>query len=286
MAKDYKSLQRLNEGDVISAEVFNDIMDRLELTLKPIQVNEILGKWRAKQYLCDGGGFGFGEYCDTRGTFDLLLPTENEIWKTRTDEVTIEDSGAGFFTFTSKKYHLLYSDKYYDNQNMWEGVTLTCNISPAQIMGCKTPFNSSPAMINVFYNIKRTSPTQIVLFYGPTQSNHYFNHVILDKIDIAPEPPQNLKAINSNGTVSLTWDSPSFESILTTEGTIPIGKPLSFKLQAKDSSNGIYSDLGTTNTNSFEDTINLGVSRWYRVFAVNENGTSKGSNVVSISYSE
>ena len=41
MAKDYKSLQRLNEGDVISAEVFNDIMERIELTLKPISISEL-----------------------------------------------------------------------------------------------------------------------------------------------------------------------------------------------------------------------------------------------------
>ena len=34
MAKDYKSLQRLNEGDVISAEVFNDILDRKILPQK------------------------------------------------------------------------------------------------------------------------------------------------------------------------------------------------------------------------------------------------------------
>ena len=57
MAKDYKSLQRLNEGDVISAEVFNDIMDRIELTLKPITISELAGTWAAKQYVCKRGDF-------------------------------------------------------------------------------------------------------------------------------------------------------------------------------------------------------------------------------------
>ena len=33
-AEDYKSANRLQEGDVISADVFNDILDRIELTLK------------------------------------------------------------------------------------------------------------------------------------------------------------------------------------------------------------------------------------------------------------
>ena len=43
-AADYKSAQRLAAGDVISADVFNDILDRIELTLKPIEVSELVGE--------------------------------------------------------------------------------------------------------------------------------------------------------------------------------------------------------------------------------------------------
>ena len=49
---DYKSAVRLKEGDVISAEVFNDILDRIELTLKPITISDLVGTWSVRQYFC------------------------------------------------------------------------------------------------------------------------------------------------------------------------------------------------------------------------------------------
>ena len=48
----YESAQRFSEGDTISAEVLNDILDRIELSLKPIEVSELPGTWEAKQYWC------------------------------------------------------------------------------------------------------------------------------------------------------------------------------------------------------------------------------------------
>tara|TARA_B100001059_G_C17254728_1_gene296002 strand:+ start:144 stop:350 length:207 start_codon:yes stop_codon:yes gene_type:complete len=44
----YKSAQRFESGDVISADVLNDILDRIELTLKEITRAELIGTWTAK----------------------------------------------------------------------------------------------------------------------------------------------------------------------------------------------------------------------------------------------
>ena len=46
----YESAQRFSEGDTISAEVLNDILDRIELSLKPIEVSELPGTWEINQY--------------------------------------------------------------------------------------------------------------------------------------------------------------------------------------------------------------------------------------------
>ena len=64
------------------------------------------------------------------------------------------------------------------------------------------------------------------------------------------------------------------------------GAATSYKIMSKDAADGTYSDLATAATNSFTDTITSNTTRWYRVYALNEYGVSKGSNVVSISYSE
>ena len=44
-AAPYETAQRLTAGDVISAEVFNDILDRIELTLKDVTRSEMIGTW-------------------------------------------------------------------------------------------------------------------------------------------------------------------------------------------------------------------------------------------------
>ena len=50
----YKSAQRFQAGDVLSADVINDILDRIELTLKEITRAELIGTWTATQYWCSG----------------------------------------------------------------------------------------------------------------------------------------------------------------------------------------------------------------------------------------
>ena len=44
-SEDYKSAARLKEGDVISADVFNDILDRIELSLITPTSTDFLGTW-------------------------------------------------------------------------------------------------------------------------------------------------------------------------------------------------------------------------------------------------
>ncbi len=292
MAKDYKSLQRLNEGDVISAEVFNDIMDRIELTLKPIAISEITGTWTAKQYVCKDGDYG-PEFCDG-GAVLGPLNQENE-FRYKFDKVTIVDNNNGTFNFTAESNNLLLNYNFSNSFRATTGnLTHVCSLSPAQIIGCKSDsrVNQNGGTIAVFMNIKRTSPNQMVLFWGPSVGGYNFNHIILDKLNNPPEPPTNLAVTNADGTVSLSWTAPETYSLTVpgVEGTTPAsqteGAASSYKIQSKDAADGTYTELATATSNSYTDTITSGTTRWYRVYAVNEYGTSKGSNVVSISYSE
>ena len=58
-ADPYETAQRFTSGDVISAEVLNDILDRIELSLKDITVAELVGTWSATQHVC-GNTLGKG----------------------------------------------------------------------------------------------------------------------------------------------------------------------------------------------------------------------------------
>ena len=267
-------------------------MDRIELTLKPIAISEITGTWTAKQYICKDGDYD-SEFCD--GNADLgPLNQENE-FRYKLDKVTIVDNNNGTFNFTAESNNLLLNYNFGDNfQATTDNLTHVCSVNPAQIIGCKSDsrVNQNGGTIAVFMNIKRTSPNQMVLFWGPRNGGYNFNHIILDKLNNPPEPPTNLAVSNADGKVSLSWTAPETYTLTVpgVEGTTPAsqteGAASSYKIQSKDAADGTYTDLATATTNSYTDTITSGTTRWYRVYAVNEYGTSKGSNVVSISYSE
>ena len=97
------------------------------------------------------------------------------------------------------------------------------------------------------------------------------------KKSLVPLAPTDLTAtLSVSGTgvvVSLSWTAGD----LNTD---------SYTIQAKTSNTGTYSNLITElSGTTYTDTLSSG-TKWYRVYGVNASGTSTGSNVVSISYSE
>ena len=101
MAKDYKSLQRLNEGDVISAEVFNDILERIELTLKSITEADLLGTWDLVQTVCPSGVPG---NCSSAGTFTGRQTQVDDLYSQRIDTITFSNDGDGTYSFQQTNY--------------------------------------------------------------------------------------------------------------------------------------------------------------------------------------
>jgi fibronectin type 3 domain-containing protein len=151
------------------------------------------------------------------------------------------------------------------------------------------PIESGGTEFFAAYTFKKISDTRIILGLSQSQSGS-FNIIRLDKKNLPPEAPANLVVSNSSGTISLSWDAVVATETFLVDGSTPVtqseGAASSYKIQSKDAADGTYTDLATATTNSYTDTITSGTTRWYRVYAVNEYGTSKGSNVVSISYSE
>ncbi|SVE52934.1 uncharacterized protein METZ01_LOCUS505788, partial [marine metagenome] len=52
-AAPYETAVQFSEGDVISADVLNDILNRIELALKDITRDELIGTWSIDAYNCD-----------------------------------------------------------------------------------------------------------------------------------------------------------------------------------------------------------------------------------------
>ena len=80
----------------------------------------------------------------------------------------------------------------------------------------------------------------------------------------------HLAATVTSGSVALTWTAGD-----ATED--------SYDVQRKSSATGTYTSIGLPTTESYTDTTGVATTTyWYRVFAKNTNGTSIGSNVISV----
>jgi len=282
-AADYKSAQRLAAGDVISADVFNDILDRIELTLKPIEISDLVGQWDSEQMFCVTPNAFTGFIGNSGGSISSELPVVDfcrygdevigsarvgDFFLKRSDTVTISDNEDGTFSWKTD------TGGVYVVGNSPEA--LGCYISPAKVIACIPETPVYPFDQAKYLHIERTSPTQLALRTGIDRSagagfpgDNVVNFITLNKRGVPPEPPSTLKATIEAGSVSLSW-------------TAGDETETSYSIQSKDAADGTFTELNTSNSESFTDTLAAGITRWYRVFAVNANGTSLGSNVVKV----
>lgn len=273
---DYKSAQRLAAGDVISADVFNDILDRIELTLKPIEVSELEGQWDAVQVYCVSGAsiVGSANYCNEPDNLlgDATL-VGGRLLK-RTDTVTLTDNSDGTFSWTNNTRDMMFMFSNKDTMRPnTGGLEHVCYLSPTGVVACTLHSSMDHPVDGPVVNmmtVKRTSPDQIVFQQGPAVGGAgTVNFVILDKKGLPPESPSALTALLESNSVSLSWTA-NDENVT------------SYSIRSKDDALDDFTELNTSSTASFADILETGKSRWYRVFAINEHGTSIGSNVVKV----
>ena len=303
-ADPYETAQRFTAGDVISAEVLNDILDRIELSLKEITVAELVGTWSATQHVCNGPGqrapglavdadisTDTGRGClhvSTNSNYpdftdwDSATGMEDGLYGKRTDTMTITAvSGSDTaFTIQSENLNFIYRLASGGNsQKLNSGLTHKCAIIGSHgLFGCLLDAAIVPSINQpqkrdwATYQMRRLSPTRFEILSGPSRGNSEFNLIIMDKTNIVPEAPTALSASRTSGTVTLSW---------TINGTIATGGVV----KRKTSIAGSWSTLGTPSTGSYSDSnITVNNSYWYRVFATNANGTSVGSNVVKVTW--
>ncbi len=254
-SEDYKSANRFQDGDVISADVFNDILDRIELTLKSASASDLVGTWDVVQTTCGPERGALGN-CDNAVPFPIDFgPAVDNLYKQRADIVTFSDDGDGTFSFQTSNYCAFVRTG---------SGNFPCSGGYAVVDG-RFIFNSSGFAA---YAFRKVSNSRIILSMNDSGSGS-FNIIRLDKKNLAPYPPTALTASLSGSSVSLSW-------------TASEGGATSYTVKAKTTATGTYSDVTTGNTSTtYSDSLSSG-TKWYRIFAVNSDGTSIGSNVVSV----
>ena len=245
----------LNPGDVISADMIKDIFDRISGVSSGMTPEELDGTW----------------ICETQdragGSDNGFTPNSDGIGSSMTQEIDFSIQSDD--TFLVSYENSFYSDgpdvraPFVCRGKLNSGALF--NMIDIVVDSCSTPG---------IYPMRRISKSCFVW----NASNSYGGvATTCQKKSLVPLAPTDLSATLSvsgtSGVVSLSW-------------TAGDSNTDNYTIKAKTSNNGTYSDLTTElSGTTYTDTISSG-TKWYRVYGVNASGTSTGSNVVSISYSE
>lgn len=268
-AEDYETAQRFKEGDTISADVLNDILDRIELALKSPSTSDLIGSWDVTWKTCISGGPGNCTGLNAGGGWSSSI---DNLYRTRSDVWTISDDDDGTYTLSIANYcisgvraNAYYNDPCTGRVNVEGGVFL---------FGTETGSGVSQDVDHsVTYNIKKISQTRFQLWQLASGSNSFVGFT-LDKQDQPSKAPNGLVVTvnRSKGVANLSWNAGD-------------DNETGYDVQRKASIEEEFSSLATPTEETYEDSsIVLGNSYWYRVFGTNANGSSIGSNVRRIEY--
>lgn len=257
-------LPRVAPGDVISADLTNEIYESLEIAIQRVtDMNQLVGQWRCTKYV---GTSSLGVSVEQSGPFAY-----------HTIDLNIVNDGDGTYSWDSSPYVAWVSpqgrgvcggtcDQGRGDialQNGYLGVTLAEN-------PCNSACDRSEK--KALYSITRRSLTSID-FHKAAGTDH--DHVLAcAKQNLPPASPNNLAVTAAGLEVALSWTDNSSDET-------------GFKILRKSRLQDALAEVASVGANivSFGDTVTPG-TYWYRVVATNANGDSSGSNVIRVTVEE
>ena len=254
---DYKTPHTFKPGDIISADMMNELFGYIQAAERTLTTADLVGTWK-----CDG--IANPIWADhlpedlapgwVKGQDGLTLNISN---------VTLQiiDDGDGTYSYSTSDH--FFSCATYMTTS---GPILVKNRS----MFLGLPRTDDMKLYQLMFNRSGEGQFSIVKPFGGVIS-HILACGNCSKQNVPPDKPTNLSVTTSGLTVSLSW---------TDNSTDETG----FKVVRKDHLTGTYAEVATTsaNTNSYSDTVPEAGKYWYRVNATNGNGDSLGSNVVMV----
>jgi len=287
-AEPYKSIVRFADGDVVSASVLNDLIDRIELSLKEISRDEMVGTWTATQYWCanptndptEDATLQTSVSCN--GTVEPQLTTgavnsDGGVAIKRIDTATITTvTGSDtLFDIAFSATNMFYNDSQgethiYLNQPLAHQCTV---VAEGAFLACALDSTiTGDQRFGSYFNVQRLSSTRLKLFWGPWRGGGLFNVIILDKKVLPPIAPTSLGLTVASSSIDVAWTAG--DSVTT-----------SYDIHRKTTAVGTFASVGTASTVSYSDSdVTAGGTYWYRIFAKNTDGTSVGSSVVKVTY--
>jgi len=254
---DFETPHEFKSGDIISAEMMNELFEYIKNANKMISASELIGTWSCSLYTAPTG-----ECTWTVGTESLH---EHSSYVHNTDNITFIDDGHGTYSYTTPLPNMFRcADAQHGGFGKWivKNNVLFMVVNADQVAG--DPSNVNAVM---YVKLKKVSNTKLLMETGEIKT-------VFADCDKCCQPPiaPTLDNVTASGkTVTLTWSDNSTDET-------------GFKVLRRDSCDGSFSTVGTADADatSTSDTVTAAGSYWYRVSATNSNGDSVASKMVKV----
>lgn len=267
--KSGSSIPKFKPGQVVSADVFNEIFSRIDNITEGFRSSsEIIGTWS-----CTVNAIIGSPQSDACLMSGFYARDPSNFFDTMTDIVTFTDNGDGSYSYATVRYPLFQCSsasgtKAIAAPETGKFIVVRNHMMLKPDIGPNWSASDSAMPIQVFMPMLKKSKYSFVV-----DINTYMHRLIAcDRQDIPPPDPIDLSSTVSGMNVTLVWNN-----ICNSTAT-------SVKVLRKDSLTGNYSAVATlsaTETTYSEIVLNAG-TYWYRIVATNAYGDSTGSNVADV----
>jgi hypothetical protein len=266
---DFETPHEFKSGDIISAEMMNELFEYIKNANKMISASELIGTWSCLRY--------------TRS--DSCKPPPLGTWTVGTDSLyrynsgtlVMIDDGDNTYSYTTSIPNI-FSCEATESVGLGNWV-LKNNILFIDFSKNGTKGNPSLEADTKLIFLKKVSSSKLLMESGEIQGLF----AECDKQNLPPNPPSSLTyalpADNSSSSITLTWTDTTSNQTEAVTGYKVIRKTV-----VTDNFTTVSTITNNTTRTYADDNVSDNGTYWYRVLAYNTNGDGTPSKVVNASF--
>ena len=259
---DYETLHEFKSGDIISAEMMNELFDYIKNANKMITASDLIGTWSCEFYKQTGGGCGLetgGGTLSTVGTDGLYFYNTTTLVMDRHDN--------GTYIYTSTIPNIFNCGDSADNGTGLGNWVVKNNVLFYDVYKWGIKGNPSVEAQLGFAKLKKVSNSKLLM----EMPQSYTVFAECDKQNLPPNKPSSLTSEILSSSITLTWTDSQTEAVT------------GYEVRRKTENTDNYTTVSTitdNTTRTYADTdVSTGGTYWYRVRAYNINGDGTPSEV-------
>ena len=265
---DFETPHEFKSGDIISAEMMNELFEYIKNANKMISASELIGTWSCMSYTMNNE-------CKTPALGTWTVGTDS-LYRYNSGTLVMIDDGDNTYSYTTSIPNIFSCEAT-------ESVGLGNWVLKNNILFITFSRNGTAGALDetgmklIF--LKKVSSSRLLMESGDIKPVF----AECDKQNLPPNPPSSLTyalpADNTSSSITLTWTDTTSNQTEAVTGYKVIRKTV-----VTDNFTTVSTITNNTTRTYADDNVSDNGTYWYRVLAYNTNGDGTPSKVVKASF--